>query len=102
VITGFTNAAALIIIGSQLPAIFGLPLRLDAAAPAAVAAALQKAPAVAATTSAFGLMALALLVVQKRVAPWIPGVLLVCIVGIAVSYAYGFAAIGGGVVGTRS
>jgi len=98
VIIGFTHAAALIIIGSQMPAMLGLPLRFDSDALAAVAATLRQAPAVAAATSAFGLTTLALLFMQKRLAPRIPGVLLVCIAGIAGSFLFGFATFGGAVV----
>jgi SulP family sulfate permease len=82
VIVGFVNAAALIIIVSQLPALTGLPLSLDVATIDGVASALSQSPHTVAVTSMIGAATVAALIVQRRFAPRLPGVLIVCIVGI--------------------
>ena len=99
VISGFINAAALIIIFSQLPALLGLPGHLDLGWFGRAAATLRESPAQMAATAAFGLGALVLLMLQKRLAPRLPGVLIICLVGIGISAATGFAHIGGAVAG---
>lgn len=101
VIAGFINAAALIIIFSQLPPLLGLPADVDAHWLAQVAGGLRDASWQGAATAAFGLTTLALLMVQKRLAPRLPGVLLVCLGGIGVSAAIGYSRYGA-VVGSIS
>ncbi len=99
VVSGFVNAAALIIIVSQLPLLLGLPAPRDATWPAKAAAALADRPRVVAETAAFGLAAIVLLVVQRRFVPRLPGVLVASVAAIVVSAAIGFAAERGAVVG---
>lgn len=94
VIAGFINAAALIIIFSQLPPLLGLPANVDAHWLEQVAGGLRDAPWHGVATAAFGLTTLALLLLQKRLAPRLPGVLLVCLGGIGVSAAIGYAQYG--------
>jgi SulP family sulfate permease len=100
VVTGFINAAAIIIIVSQLPDLFGLPQifshdfieqlgRLGATPSTTLL-----------VTSAFGCGALALLLGFKRFAPRFPGILLVAILGIAGSWAIDYVSFGGAIVGT--
>lgn len=96
VVVGFINAAAVIIIMSQLPALLGVDLSLDA--PGGVTDRLREAPA-ALVTTAFGGAAMALLLAFKRFAPRLPGILIVTVVGIVASALLGFANVGGAVVG---
>src|SRR5690606_16942185 len=60
----------------------------------------REAPLQVVQASLFGLGALGLLALQRRLAPRLPGVLLVCIGGIAISGLGGLAAHGLAVVGT--
>jgi sulfate permease, SulP family len=91
VLTGFTQGAALLIVGSQLPAMLG-----------------AKGPLIDAVgrmmfdwrASAFGLGSLALLVLGKRFTPHFPMVM-VCVLGAgALSWLTGFGASGGQVIGS--
>jgi len=100
VVSGFVNGAALIIILSQVPLLLGLPAPRDSTWAAQAARALADKPGVIAETAAFGLAAIALLVVQRRFAPRIPGVLVASVAAIIASAGIGFAAKGGAVVGT--
>ena len=96
VIVGFINAAALIIILSQLPALLGLhfspamltdPLRAIQSAPAAL------------VTATFGCTALLLLFLFKRYASKYPAILLVSALGIVASWRMEYAAYGAAIVG---
>jgi SulP family sulfate permease len=97
VIVGFINAAALIIILSQVPALLGIDLSL--ATFRSLADGTFRLPAAAPMTSAFGGASLALLLLFKRFLPRLPGILLVTIGGIAASMAFAYAAHGGQVAG---
>ncbi len=90
VLTGFSQAAALLIIASQLPALLGLegPLRN-----------LLQAPHFDLEALGYGLVSLALFEIGKRFLPRLPMALLVLAAGGAVSAATGYAA-RGAVVGT--
>ncbi|WP_407281055.1 SulP family inorganic anion transporter [Aromatoleum evansii] len=99
-IAGFINAAALSIILSQLPALFGVAGGVDADWPRRLATTWHADPGLLATTAGFGFGALALLLLLRRFAPRLPGVLLVCVGGTAISAALGFAGSGGAVVGS--
>ncbi|MBA4721313.1 MAG: SulP family inorganic anion transporter, partial [Alcanivorax sp.] len=99
VITGFINAAALIILLSQVPALLGLESQDFSTALAGLQRHLTDADAAWLWTLAFGLGSIALLWLQKRFAPRLPGVLVVCVVGIAISALFGYQALGGNVVG---
>ncbi len=91
VLAGFTQAATVLIIWSQLPSLIGLqsswPDFLDA-------------PQVQVGALAFGLGALALLVIGKRLAPHLPAVMVVVVGAGAISYGSEFAARGGAVIGS--
>ncbi len=95
VVVGFINAAALIIIFSQLPALIGADIALDQ---------LSKLrdvfgqPSIVAAT-AFGVAALVLLLLLKSFAPKLPGMLIVAALGILVSWFSDFAARDGAIVG---
>lgn len=98
VLTGFINAAAIIIIGSQLPALFGLP-DLYSSEIATTLASLAQSPAAPILNSAFGIGALLLLIALKRYYPRFPGILAVSVLSIAASAMFGFALHGGIIVG---
>lgn len=95
VVTGFINAAALIIIISQLPALFGAGLSLEKLLHV-MNGAISKSVL---TTSIFGCFALALLLVFKRFLPRFPGMLIVTVLGIATSWAFDYAGHGGAIIG---
>ncbi len=99
VISGFINAAALIIIFSQLPALLGLPSHFDMSWFGRVNAAFHEAPKAVALTAAFGIGALVFLILQKRLAPRWPGVLIASLAGIGLSAWIGYAHAGAAVVG---
>ncbi len=94
VLSGFTQAAALLILLSQLPALTGLqvPLATLAAHPGLEAFDLPGA--------AMGLGSIAALVLAKRWWPGFPAVIVVMGVAALVSHALGYAESGGAVVGT--
>lgn len=91
VLTAFTQAAALLIIGSQLPDLLGLR--------EGYAAALQAA-AWHLPSLAFGLGTLVLLLAARRWRPAFPSVLLIVLGAAGLSVLLGFEAAGGAVVGT--
>lgn len=95
VLTGFINAAAVLIVVSQLPALFGVDLSGDWQLAA------QRAMQAPATLLAvlMGLSAVLLLVLFKRYLPNWPGILIVTIVAILLSRGLGYEAAGGQVVG---
>jgi SulP family sulfate permease len=99
VVTGFINAAAIIIIVSQLPDLFGLPKLFSRDFAAEFDRLLAIPSTTLLVTSAFGCGALALLLGFKRFAPRFPGILFVAVVGIAASWAIDYAGYGGAIVG---
>ncbi|MDP2016553.1 SulP family inorganic anion transporter [Hydrogenophaga sp.] len=90
VLMAFTQGAAVLIIASQLPALLGLGNWDDLFAPAHV-----HLPSLA-----FGLGSLAALMLARRWRPGFPTVLAVVVASAGISYAVGFEAGGGAVVGT--
>lgn len=97
VVTGFINAAAIIILLSQLPSLFGIQFHpgtwLDG-----VAAPWALSPGWL-LTSAFGVAALILLLTIKRLAPHAPGMLVITVLGILGSWLLDYAGHGGAIVG---
>ncbi len=90
VLMGFTQAATLLIIASQLPALFGSDLPFSR---------WLDRPHLDWQSAAFGLGSLALLVAGKRLIPRFPMILAVVIGAAALSWLTRFAAGGGPVVG---
>jgi sulfate permease, SulP family len=90
VFTGFTQAAALLIMASQLPAFLGLQGSL---------ASLLGAPRFDLAALGFGAASLVLLVLGKRFAPRLPMVLLVAGAAAMVSWGSGYSASGGAIIG---
>jgi SulP family sulfate permease len=99
VVTGFINAAAIIIIVSQLPDLFGLPELFSRDFAVEFHRLLATPSTTLLVTAAFGCGSLALLLGFKRFAPRFPGILLVAVLGIAGSWALDYAAYGGAIVG---
>jgi len=90
VLMAFTQAAALLIIASQLRSLLGIELPLQA---------FLGSPAFHWPALAFGLGSLALLTIARRFKPAYPSVLLVVVASAGLSYVLGFEASGGLVVG---
>ncbi len=101
VITGFINAAAIIILVSQLPALLGLPDVFSSAASSTVQH-MQSHTAEVAWNSAFGLTALLLLLLLKSRFPRFPGMLAVAVLAILTSWAIDYSAKGGAIIGPVS
>ncbi|UJW80711.1 SulP family inorganic anion transporter [Hydrogenophaga sp. SL48] len=90
VLMAFTQGAALLIIGSQLPALLGFGQGW---------ATLFSHPAVHLPTLAFGVVSLAALMLARRWRPAFPSVLLLVVGSAALSAGTGFEAHGGAVIG---
>ncbi|SDZ85944.1 sulfate permease, SulP family [Thiothrix caldifontis] len=102
VVVGFTNAGALIIATSQLPKIFGLDVKADQFEHAyefwwATLAALTDTKM---TTLMIGAFALTTLMVLKKYAPRLPGVLITVVITTVLSWAVDYKGMGGSVIGT--
>ena len=91
VLMGFTQAAALLIISSQLPALLGFKAGWSQ---------WLTQPGIHGASAAFGLASLALLVLVRRWRPAFPSVLFIVAGAAAISAGIGFEAAGGSVVGT--
>ncbi len=96
VMVGFINAAAVIIIFSQLPALLGM--ELSPGGSAGIMERLRNAAAIP-IVPVFGCTAIALLLALRRFLPRLPGILIVTIGSIAVSTMVGYSSAGGNVVG---
>lgn len=99
VMAGFINAAALLICLSQLPALLGLTMPGTDQFLVGLWRVLNHIDATHGLSLAFGCGALIALMALKRLAPALPGVLIVVALATALSAASGFATRGGAVVG---
>ena len=99
VLMGFVNAAALIICLTQIPPLFGLSMAQTGPLLVDFAHALSTQQTLHLPSMAFGLGALAGLVLLKQCAPRVPGVPLIVVATTALSALLGFQAGGGEVVG---
>ena len=98
VLIGFTNAAALIIIVSQLPALIGLSSGGGQGLIEHIVHLPDMPKATLFITSLFGVSALLMLAALKKFAPHFPNLFCVLIIGIAASYAVNYAKLGGAIV----
>lgn len=98
VISGFVNAAAIIILVTQLPPLLGMPGFFSGSLDSAVAYA-QTHSAGIALNSLFGIGALVLLLILKLRLPKFPGMLAVGVIAILLSVSLGYAENGGAVIG---
>lgn len=90
VLMAFTQAAAVLIIGSQLPAMLGFAGNWEH---------MLRSPALHWAAAAFGVVTVVVLLAAKRFKPSFPTVLLVVLAAAGLSWALGFEAHGGRVVG---
>jgi SulP family sulfate permease len=90
VLMAFSQAAALLIMASQLPALLGSQQTLPD---------LVHAPTIDFTALLFGLLSLVALLALRRHNPRFPGVLVIMLIAAVISYALGFEGQGGAVVG---
>ena len=102
VVVGFTNAAALIIATSQIPKLFGVPVQVDTFEHyhQYLWHLLLALPHTHLVTFAMGAFALGSLIVLKKFAPRLPGVLLVVTLSTLLSWALGYDQLGGSVIGS--
>jgi SulP family sulfate permease len=98
VLVGYMIGAALILVSTQLEKVFGVKLREHDFFPM-VAELARKLPETHVPTFALGIGLLALLGVLRRVAPRVPGALVVFVLGIAASALFDLEALGVKVVG---
>ena len=99
VLMGFINAAALIIGLSQLPALLGVPRQQSGTFLLDVWGVLGSVPDTHLLSAAFGFIAITSLILFKKYAPKLPGVLITVVALTVASYLVDFAAKGGAVVG---
>lgn len=99
VLMGFINAAALIIGLSQLPALLGVPRQQSGTFLLDVWGVLGSVPDTHLLSAAFGFVAIMSLILFKKYAPKLPGVLITVVALTVASYLVDFAAKGGAVVG---
>jgi len=99
VLMAFTQAAAVLIIGSQLPHLLGTPGWSEIQSLFGQGVALSEIPAPHAMSMAFGLGSLAILIIARRMRPTFPSVLLVVVGSSMLSRWLEFSASGGAVVG---
>jgi len=100
VLMGFINAAAIIIALSQLPPLVGMSARQTEHFLLDTWHVIINLDLMHATSLVFGASAIAILLGFRRFAPRLPGVLITVALLTAISYAIGFAGLGGRVVGT--
>ena len=99
VLVGFINAAAVVITLSQLPALTGISVSQDGGVLVATARLLASVDALHPMTAGLGLLAIGLSLAFKRLAPKLPGVLLMVVLLTMISHFGDYAQAGGAVVG---
>lgn len=100
VLMGFINAAALIIGLSQLPTLLGIHAPQSSHFLLDIWHVVRNINALHALSLGFGITAIIMMVGLRKIAPKLPGVLITVALLTWVSYAVGFADMGGKVVGT--
>jgi SulP family sulfate permease len=100
VLMGFINAAALIIGLSQLPTLLGIPAQQSSHFLLDTWQVVTHIDAMHELSVGFGVSAIMMLLALKTYAPKLPGVLITVAILTWVSYALGFADMGGRVIGT--
>ena len=102
VVVGFTNAGALIIATSQVPKLFGLNIKADQFDHSYEFwwATITSLSDTKMTTFVIGAFALTTLMVLKKYAPRLPGVLITVLLTTVLSWAVDFKGMGGSVIGT--
>jgi SulP family sulfate permease len=101
VVIGFTNAAALVIASTQLGKLFGIEVEIGHYLHNTLRNLLVAIPTETHGTTLFmGMFAIALLILFKRYAPRLPGILLTVVITTVISWLIGYETKGGLVVGT--
>lgn len=102
VVVGFTNAGALIIATSQVPKLFGLNIKADQFDHSYEFwwATLTSLGDTKVITLVLGAFALTTLIVLKKYAPRLPGVLITVLITTVLSWAVDYKSMGGSVIGT--
>jgi SulP family sulfate permease len=91
---GFVNAAAIVIVFSQLPALLGLPAARGSGPVSTLSAILQSGAQLLPATAAFGVASLAALLLAKRYRPTWPAALIVSAVATLLSQAIDYQSYG--------
>jgi SulP family sulfate permease len=99
VLVGFINAAAVLIALSQLPTLTGISVSQNVNVLVGTGQLLARVGTLSGMSLALGALAIAMLYGFKRIAPKLPGVLIMVAVLTGLSYFSGFAAHGGAIVG---
>ena len=99
VVQGFVNAAAVIIIVSQIPALLGFDTGAGGNWLSTLWQEWQHAPWRLVATAGFGLGGVAALLLLGKLTARLPAVMVVTLIGIAGSYLLGFGELGGSVIG---
>ena len=101
VVLGFTNAGALIIATSQVPKLFGLKIKADQYEHhyEFLIATVKAFPDTSLITLVFGAFALSTLLILRKFAPRLPGVLITVVVTTVLSWVIDYKGLGGSIIG---
>jgi SulP family sulfate permease len=101
VVLGFTNAGALIIATSQVPKLFGLKVKADQFEHhyEFLIATVKALPDTSLITLVFGAFALGTLLILRKFAPRLPGVLITVVVTTLLSWVIDYKGLGGSIIG---
>jgi SulP family sulfate permease len=101
VVLGFTNAGALIIATSQVPKLFGLKIKADQFEHhyEFLIATVKALPDTSLITLVFGAFALGTLLILRKFAPRLPGVLITVVVTTLLSWVIDYKGLGGSIIG---
>lgn len=99
VVQGFISAAALIIILSQVPALLGFDNSLGTNWWEQIQYGWQSEPTAFLATALFGVASVLGLFFIRRLSARLPGVMIVCVLGVLASFLWSFEGLGGDVVG---
>ena len=101
VVLGFTNAGALIIATSQVPKLFGLKIKADQYEHhyEFLIATVKALPDTSLITLVFGAFALSTLLILRRFAPRLPGVLITVVLTTVLSWVIDYKGLGGSIIG---
>lgn len=100
VVQGFVNAAAVIIIVSQLPALLGFGTGTEGGWLSTIQYEWQHSPSRLMVTAGFGLGGAVALLLLGQFSARLPAVMVVTLLGIAGSYLLGFGELGGSIIGS--
>lgn len=99
VVQGFVNAAAVIIIVSQLPSLLGFDLAAEGGLPSRVWQVWQHLSFQVMVTAGFGICGIMVLLLFRKFSARMPAVMVTTLIGVLGSHLLGFEELGGSVVG---